>query len=77
MEFFQGCGKGESFREAITRFRASVMTMKLARNATGGILMPTKSLMKHVDLQKFETVEEEEEACVEECCILYDCLYLP
>ncbi len=30
MELFQGCRKGESFGEAITRFRASGMTMKLA-----------------------------------------------
>jgi hypothetical protein len=75
MEFYQGCGKGESFREAITRFRASGMIMKVARNATGGILIliTTKSLIKHVDLQKFDTVEEEE-ACVKECRILYDCL---
>jgi hypothetical protein len=73
MEFFQGCGKGETFHEAITRFRISGMTMKLARTATGGILMPMKSLMHHVEVQKFDTVEEEEE-CVEECRILYDCL---
>jgi hypothetical protein len=68
MDFFQACGKGESFREDISRFRASGMTTKLARNATGGILMPTKSLIKHVDLQKFETIKEEEtvETCVEE-----------
>jgi hypothetical protein len=47
------------------------MTKKLALTATGGILMPTKSLMRHFEVQKFETVEEEE-ACVEECRILYD-----
>ncbi len=72
MEFFQGCGKGESFREAISRLRASGMTMKQARTASGGILMPTKSLMRHIELQKFDTVEGEE-ACVEECRILYNC----
>jgi hypothetical protein len=74
MEFFQACVKGESFCEAITRFRASGMTMKLARTATGRILMLTKLLMRHVEVQKFDIVGEEE-ACVEECSILYDCLY--
>jgi hypothetical protein len=36
--------------------------------------MPTKSLMRHSEVQKFDTVQEEE-ACLEECRILYDCLY--
>ncbi len=36
--------------------------------------MPTKSLMRHVEMQKFDT-NEEEEAYVEECRIQYDCLY--
>jgi hypothetical protein len=74
MEFFQGCGKGESFGEAITRFRASGLTMKLARTATGGILIPTKSMMRHLDIQKIDTFEEEEE-CVQHCQVMYDCLY--
>jgi hypothetical protein len=68
VKFFQVCCKGESFRdsEAIIRFqvRASGMTMKLSRSATEGILMPTKSLYKHLDKQKFETFEETE-TCVE------------
>ena len=46
MEFFHGCGKGESFGEAITRFRASGLKLKLARSATVGILIPTKSIMR-------------------------------
>ncbi len=50
------------------------MTMKLARTATGGILMPTKSLIGHVEVQKFDTVEEKE-ACVQEYDILCDCWY--
>jgi hypothetical protein len=33
MEFFRCCGKGESFGEAITRFRASGLKMKLACSA--------------------------------------------
>ncbi len=59
MDFFHNCGKGESFREAITRFRASGMTMKLARSATGGILMPTKAMMRHVEVQKFASFDDE------------------
>ncbi len=55
MEFFHSCGKDESFGEAITRFRASGLKMKLARSATVGILIPTKSMMRELDLQKFET----------------------
>jgi hypothetical protein len=47
MELFHGCGKGESFGEAITRFRASGLKLKLARSATVGILIPTKSMMRH------------------------------
>jgi hypothetical protein len=41
MEFFQGCGIGETCQvgEAITRFKASGLMMKLARTATGGILI--------------------------------------
>jgi hypothetical protein len=74
MEFFQGCSIGESFGEAITRFRASGLMMTLARMATGGILVPTKSLMRHIEVEKFDTVEEEE-ACVEDCRVMYDCLY--
>ncbi len=36
--------------------------------------MPTKSLLRHIEVQKFETVEEEE-ACLEKCRILCNCLY--
>ncbi len=48
--------------------------MKLARMATEGILIPTKSLMRHIKVEKFDTVEEEE-ACVEDCRVMFDCLY--
>ncbi len=66
MEFFHSCGKGESFGDAITRFRASGLKIKLTHSATVGILIPTKSMMRHLDLQKFETFEEEVQ-CVEDC----------
>ncbi len=74
MDFFHICGKGKSFREAITRFRASGMTMKLARSATGGILMPTKAMMRHVEIQRFPSFYEEV-TCVDECRLLYEGLY--
>ncbi len=74
MELFHGCGKGERFGEAITRFRASCSTMKLARSARGGILIHTISMMRHVEVQEFRTFEEEE-TCVEHCRLLYECLY--
>ncbi len=74
MDFFHSCGKEESFREAITRFRASGMTMKLARSTTGGILMPTKAMMRHVGVQKFASFDDEV-TCVDECCSLYEGLY--
>jgi hypothetical protein len=66
---FKVVAKGESFGVAITRLRASGLTMMLARTATGGILIPSKSLMRHIEVQKFETVEEEE-ACVEDCRVM-------
>jgi hypothetical protein len=50
------------------------MTVNLAHTATGGISMPAKLLINHVELQKFKT-EKEEETCVDECRILHDCLY--
>jgi hypothetical protein len=76
VEFFHACGKGESFGEAITRFRPSGLKMKLARSATVGILIPTKPMMLHLDLQKFETFEEEVQ-CMEDCRVMYasECLY--
>jgi hypothetical protein len=75
VEFFHACGKGESFGEAITRFRPSGLKMKLARSATVGILIPTKPMMWHLDLRKFETFEEVQ--CVEDCRVMYasECLY--
>jgi hypothetical protein len=72
MEFFHGCGKGESFGEAIIRFRAS--GMKLARSATVGILILTKSMMRHLDVQKSPFFEEEVQ-CVEDCRVMYEYMY--
>ena len=74
MEFFHACGKEDPVGEAITRFRASGLKMKLARSATVGILIFTKSMMRQLDLQKFETFEEEVQ-CVEDCRVMYECLY--
>ncbi len=74
LEFFHGYGKGESFGEAITRFRASGLKMKLARSATVGILIPTKSMMQHLDLQKFPSFELAVQ-CVEDCRVMYECMY--
>jgi hypothetical protein len=74
MEFFHSCGKEESFGEAITKFRAAGLKMKLARSATVGILITTKSMMRQLDLQKFETFEEEVQ-CVESCRVVYECMY--
>ncbi len=64
MEFFHACGKEESFGEAITRLRASGLKMKLARSATVGILIPTKSMMRQEEVQ-----------CVEHCRVMYECMY--
>ncbi len=55
MEFFHSCGKDESFGEAINRFRASGLKMKLARSTTVDILITTKSMMRELEIQKFET----------------------
>jgi hypothetical protein len=48
--------------------------MKLARSATVDILISTKSIMQHVDLQKFRSFEEEVQ-CVEDCRVMYECMY--
>ncbi len=46
----------------------------LARSATGGILIPTNAMIRHIDLQNFDTFEEED-TYVEDCRVVYDCLY--
>jgi hypothetical protein len=76
MELFHSCGNGkdESFGEAITRFSAAGLRMKLARSATVGILIPTRSMMRDVETLKFETFEEEVK-CVEDCRVMYECMY--
>jgi hypothetical protein len=74
MEFFHSCGKDESFGEAITRFRAAGLRMNLARSATVGILIPTRSMMRDVENMRFETFAEEDK-CVEDCRVMYECMY--
>ncbi len=58
MAFFESCGKDKSFGEAITRFRAAGLRMNLARSATVGILIPTRSMMRDVENNHFETFAE-------------------
>jgi hypothetical protein len=48
--------------------------MKLARSATGGILMPTKSFYARLTNMGFTSYEEVEEA-VSEHRVQYECLY--
>ncbi len=74
MEFFHSCGKDESFGEAIARFRAAGLRMNLARSATVGFLIPTGSMMRDVENLHFETFAEEEK-CVEDCRVMYECMY--
>ena len=47
---------------------------ELARSATVGILIPTRSMMRDVEKLKFETFEEEVQ-CVEDCRVMYECMY--
>jgi hypothetical protein len=68
MALLHTAGPGESFRDAITRFRDNGLTMKLARTATGGISMPTKSFYSRIakmGFDSFESYEEVEEAVQE------------
>ncbi len=48
--------------------------MKLASSATVGILIPTKSMMRQLDLQKFPSFEVKVQ-CVEDCRVIYACMY--
>ena len=73
MAFFHTAGAGETIRNAPTRFRDSCMTIKLVRTATGGMLMPTKSLYLHLNKLKLEFYEEVVEFVQE--CVQYGCLY--
>ena len=74
MEFFHSCAKTETFGEAITRFRAAGLKMTLARSATVGVLIPTKHMMRDVENNHFSSFEEEE-TCVGDCRVLYECMY--
>ncbi len=74
MDFFHSCGKNETFGEAITRFRAAGMTMKLACSAIVGILIPTKHMMRDVENNHFETFEEDEKF-VEDTRNMFECMY--
>jgi hypothetical protein len=74
MAFLHTSAPAESFHDAITRFRDNGLTMKLARSATGGILMPTKSFYASLTNMGFESYEEVEQA-VHEHRVQYECLY--
>ncbi len=74
MEFFHSCAKTETFGEAVTRFKAAGLKMNLARSATVGVLIPTKHMMRDVENNRFSTFEEEE-TCVGDCRVLYECMY--
>jgi hypothetical protein len=52
IEFFQGCGKGESFGEVITRFSFWLDDEAGSNcNWRDSDLIPTKAMMRHFDLQ--------------------------
>jgi hypothetical protein len=67
-------GPGESFHDAITRFRDNGLTAQLAHTATGGILMSTKSFYSRLVKMGFESYEEAEEA-VQEHQVQYESVY--
>ncbi len=74
MAVFHTSAPGESFHDAITRLRDNGLAMKLARSATGGILMPTKSFYSRLANMGFESYEEVDKA-VHDHRVQYECVY--